>query len=177
MTTQIAKEYAEALFGLAAEAGDTRRIGDALKEASDMLRRYPEYMELLASPAVHKDERAKLVDEAFGPVFPEYVVSFLQLLCRRGRIRSLDACIEAYEALYRASMHTAAARITSAVALTEQEKTSLMQKLHSTYGYKVLPEYIVDASIMGGLIVEMDGRVIDGSLRRRPREIKEVINR
>lgn len=177
MTTQIAKEYAQALFALGEESGTTRALGDALQRASVLLKQYPDYMELLASPAVHKDQRAQLVDEAFSGSYPEYVVSFLQLLCRRGRIRSLDSCIDAYEELYRASRRAVAARITSAVELTEAEKTSLMQHLHKTYGYQMLPEYVVDASILGGLIVEMNGRVIDGSLRRRLREIKEVINR
>ena len=176
MTTQIAKEYAQALFALGEESGSTRALGDALQEAWAVLQQYPDYMELLASPAIQKDERDRMVAEAFA-AYPEYAVSFLQLLCRRGRIRSLNDCIEAYEALYRATRHSAAAKITTAVPMTEAEKTSLVQRLHHTYGYEIVPEYVVDEAILGGMIVEMDGRILDGSLRRRLREIKEVINR
>ena len=43
-------------------------------------------------------------------------------------------------------------------------------------GGDVNMEYVVDSSIMGGVIVELDGKIMDGSLRHRLREVKDVIN-
>ena len=67
--------------------------------------------------------------------------------------------------------------MTSAVALTEGEKTTLIEKLSRKFGRTIHLECAVDPSLLGGLVVNVDGKVIDGSLKHRLQEIKEVMNR
>ena len=69
------------------------------------------------------------------------------------------------------------AKITSAVELTEEEKMSLREKLEKKIGHKILIECVVDESIIGGLIVETDGKIMDSSLKKHLKEIKDVIKR
>ena len=66
------------------------------------------------------------------------------------------------------------ARVTSAVPLTEGEKNALRLKLEKDGGTVTL-DCVVDPEIMGGVIVETEDRVIDGSLRHRLREMKDVM--
>jgi hypothetical protein len=56
-----------------------------------------------------------------------------------------------------------------------EERTRLLQRLEKLSGHTVLLTCEVDATLLGGAVVEMDGRVMDGSVRGRLREIKEVI--
>ena len=174
MTTQIAKEYAQALFALGEESDSTRALGDALQEAWAVLQQHPDYMELLASPAIQKDERDRMVAEAFA-AYPEYAVSFLQLLCRRGRIRSLNDCIAECRLLYQTAVALSTAQVVSAVPLTEAEKQQLAEKLSARTGRTVTLECEVDESLLGGMVVHVDGKVLDGSLRRRLHAVKDVM--
>ena len=120
-------------------------------------------------------ERLGLLEEAFGTQVPEYVLSFTQLLCEKGHIRQFSACVQEYEALVRALSDVSAARIVSAVELTGEEKAALVQRLAALSGHTVEPTYEIDGSILGGVVVYMDDRVIDSSLRHKFKEIKEVI--
>ena len=173
--TDISKEYAAALFALARESGQERAFSAALALIDRQLTAQPEYAALLSSPNVPLKERLELLEEAFGTQVPEYVLSFTQLLCEKGHIRQFSACVQEYEALVRALSDVSAARIVSAVELTGEEKAALVQRLAALSGHTVEPTYEIDGSILGGVVVYMDDRVIDSSLRHKFKEIKEVI--
>lgn len=173
--TDISKEYAAALFALAREGGTEREFSAALALIDRALTAQPEYGLLLSSPNIPLRERLGLLDQAFGEQVPEYVLSFTKILCEKGHIRQFSACVEEYENLHRAVSEVSAARIVSAVELTEEEKAALMKKLTALSGHTVEPRYEIDGSILGGVVIYMDDRVIDGSLKHKFREIKEVI--
>ena len=61
--------------------------------------------------------------------------------------------------------------------MISDEKSSLEEKLEKKSGHKVMMEYVVDESILGGLIVEMDGKIIDTSLKKHLKDVKDVILR
>lgn len=173
--TEIAKEYAEALFSLAAETEAEQAVGDALALVNRCLADNPDYTVLLSSPRLSRKEREALLIRAFGASVPECVLSFVCLLCRKGHIDCLPACTAEYDTLCRLRSRTAHAEVTSAVPLTEAEKTALLQKLHAKSGCTVTADYTVDSSLLGGLVVRMGDTLFDGSLRRRLKEMKEVI--
>ena len=79
-------------------------------------------------------------------------------------------------ALLDASSRVIYAKITSAVVLTDAEKAKLIRKLEDTHKGKVQAEYLVLPELLGGVIVEIDGKILDGSLRHRLREMKDVMN-
>ena len=60
--------------------------------------------------------------------------------------------------------------------LTESEKIKVQEKLYTLTGQSAMIRYTVDPKILGGIIIETDDRIIDGSVRRRLKEIKEVMN-
>jgi F-type H+-transporting ATPase subunit delta len=174
--TSNAKEYAVALFSLACEGGNERAIYDALARARDALYKEPDYIDLLSSPALGLDERLGSLSLVFGDSLPEHVFSLLALLCEKHRIGELDACAAEYLRLLDAKEAFAVARVTSAVALTESEQAALKKKLEKMSGKTVSLSAHIDPDILGGVIVEMGDTVIDGSLRHRLREIKDVMN-
>ena len=174
--TDVSREYAAALYALAAEEGEQKAVSEALKEVSACLKEQPEYKELLSSPALPAEERIKALEAAFGGRVPEVVLSFLGVLCKSRHIRQYEACAAEYQDLYRDACRIAAATAVSAVELTEEQKARLKDRLETMTGRTVELACRVDPSLLGGLTVTVDGRVIDGSLKRRLREIKEVMN-
>ena len=173
--TDLSREYAEALFALAAEHDQTKEYLEALDTAANLLADNPEYVELLACPAISKDERDGLLTQTFGQILPEQVLAFIQLLCAHGRIRSLNDCIAEYRLLYQTAVAMSTAEVTSAVPLTEAEKQKLSEALSARLGRTVTLVCTVDESLLGGMVVHVDGKVLDGSLRNRLHAVKEVM--
>lgn len=175
--TEVIKEYAEALFILAAEENNEQKYMDALNVALKAFEEEPDYIEFLSAPGIPVGERIGSIEGVFGENLPTNVVSLLQLLCEKGRISSFKSCVKEYHSLLMAKINTTSAFVTSAVELTEDEKTALIRKLEKISGNTVELHLSIDESLLGGLIVEMNGTVMDGSLRQRLREVKEVMNR
>lgn len=172
----VNKEYGAALFMLACEENKKEEYGKDLEFLKKTFREAPEYIEFLSSPGIPLGERLSAVEAAFSECISERVLSYLMLMCEKGRIDGFFDAMEEYNALLDASKHISTAKIISAVELTENEKTKLYDKLKAMSGGDVTMEYSVDNSLIGGLIVELDGKIMDGSLRNRLREVKDVIN-
>ncbi len=175
--TDTSKSYADALFSLALETNTVFETLMALKEMRNGIYATEGAIDLLASPSIPKDERCAVLEKAFGDVQPEHVMSFVGVLVQHGHIRELDDCLEAYTQLHDEHCKLSIAHVTSAVALHEGEKAALIEKLSRKLGRTIHLECAVDPSLLGGLVVQVDGKVIDGSLKHRLQEIKEVMNR
>ena len=175
MTTELSREYAEALYALAAEQDREKEYLEALDTADALLADNPAYVELLACPAIPRDERDGLLEQALGALLPEQVLAFIQLLCAHGRIRSLTDCIAEYRLMYQTAVSMSTAVVTSAVPLTEEEKDRLAAALSARMGRTITLECTVDESLLGGLTVCVDGKVLDGSLRHRLHAVKDVM--
>ena len=175
--TEMSKSYADALFSLALETNTVFETLMTLKEIRDGLCATEGALDLMASPSIPKDERCAVLEKAFGEVQPEHVLSFVGVLVQHGRIRELNDCVEAYTALHDEHARLSTAYVTSAVELTADEKAKLIKKLEAKLGRTIHLECSVDASLLGGLVVNVDGKVIDGSLKHKLQEIKEVMTK
>ncbi len=173
---QMSKEYATALFMLASEENCRVEVSESLAVVVETLQDNPGYVELLSSPAVPVGERLSLIDDAFSSLHT-HVVSFLKLLCEKMMMRSFLDAAEEYQNLLAASQNVSTALVTSAVSLTQEETEALLAKLTSMCGHEVEIETTIDESLLGGMIIEIDGKVIDASIRRRLGDVKDVISR
>ena len=173
--TELSNNYAEALFALAVECGQEKPYLEALESVDSLFADHPDYVDLLAAPSVPQGERAGLIDQALGDSLPEQVLSFVQLLTAHGRIRTLPACTAEYRRLYEASVAMSTALVTSAVALTEDQKARLTETLTKKFGRRIQLVCEVDEHLLGGMVVQLDGVVLDGSLRHRLQEVKDVM--
>lgn len=174
--TDRAKEYATALFMIAMEENKKKAYAAALETVVRELQETPEYVEFLCAPSIPMSERIGSLHAVFSAQIPEDVLSFVKILCEKDRIRTLETCLSEYMKLYNESKLISWAHVKSAIPLTSEQKTALRLKLEKTSGRNVLLECTVDDTLLGGLIVEMDGKIIDGSLSRRLKEVKEVMN-
>ena len=170
------KEYAVALFALAQECDLEDVFLEEMRELKGLWEAAPEYADFLNAPCIPVSERLAAVEESFGADFHEYTVSFLSLLCEQGCADILPACAEEYEKLYNEERRVIPARVTSAVALTRQQKQKLERRLESLSGSRVNVSYRVDSSLLGGMTVDLNGLLMDGSLRGRLKNIREVMS-
>lgn len=174
--TGNSKEYATALFSLSTESGCEEQMLEGLTLIQDVFRSTPEMYAFLDSPGIPKSERLGVIREAFANEVPEFALSFLSLLCEKGSVGILSDCVDDYRALFIESRRIVVATVRSAVELTAEEKEKMQKTLSKKAGRTVRTEYTVDPTLLGGVIVHMDGLTIDGSLRRRMQNMKEVMN-
>ena len=174
--TETSKEYASALFDLAVDSRSEDETQSALHQIRDTLESIPDTLATLASPAIPKKERMALLERAWGRSVPEHVMGFMQVLCAHGHIRELSDCVATFDDLLDTARKLSTATVVSAVELTQAEKDKLQASLEKRLGRTIRLNCSVDASLLGGLVVTVDGKVMDGSLKHRLHEIKEVMN-
>ena len=174
--TTTSKEYAEALFELAAGEQVLEETSDGLVTVISALKQTPEYRQLLASAAVGKAARIEALEGAFRGKIPNVLLGVLRMMVSRGHMSALDGMAREYEELSREYRGESTARVLSAVPLKEAEATAIRAELERRFGHTVVVQCETDPSLIGGVRVEVDGRVIDGSIRNKLDEIKEVMN-
>jgi ATP synthase, F1 delta subunit len=174
--TTTSREYAEALFELAVQENQTAEVSEGLETVISALMQTPEYRALLASPAIGREERLAALDAAFRDRIPRVLLGILRMMVSRRHVGELDDMAREYEELARNVRGETVAAVTSAVPLKETEMVSLRSKLEKKLGRKVILQCREDPRLLGGIRVEVDGRVIDGSIRNKLDEIKDVMN-
>lgn len=173
---QNKNEYATALFMLASEEDCKDEISKDLSVIREAFSQNAELRELLSSPAIPTSERLGVIETVFGSL-GEYAVSFLKILCEKRLIGGFEDMADEYDKMVEMSKNLSVAKVTSAVELTEQEQKKLKEKLERMCGHSVVIETSVDASILGGMVIALDDKIIDASLRGRLSDVKEVISR
>ena len=174
--TTTSKEYAAALFELAVQAGVTKETSAGLETVVSAIRQIPEYRALLASPAIGKEKRMDALQDAFGEKVPQVLMAVLRMMVSRGQFAGIERMAREYDRLARDYRGECVARVISAVPLKEIEAVTIRQELEKRLGKMVTLQCVVEPSLIGGVRVEADGKVIDGSIRNKLEKIKEVMN-
>jgi F-type H+-transporting ATPase subunit delta len=164
--TSSARRYAEAAFAVAAETdafGDWRR---ELEAASGTLRD-PELARALANPAIPLDVRDRLLDETLGRGLGPKPRNLLRLLLSRGRIELLHRVAVEFATLDDRRQGISRAVATSAEPLPAAEIEALTGRLQELTGGRTALTTQTDPSLLGGVVVRIGDRLIDGSVRGR----------
>lgn len=169
---QTNKEYAEALFSLAQESNSVKEYSFHLQELYSLINENKGYTEYLSSPAMALSERLAAIDEAFADRMPEYIVSFVKLLCENGRITELGESIEEFFRLEMLASNLVNVTVYSSIPLDDAQKEKLCKKLEAKHKKAVKATYVEDKDLIGGIKIVMEDKVMDGSIRR---QLKEVI--
>ena len=173
--TKYAKTYAGALYDLAAEEGREDEILNDIALACDVLRKEPEYRRLLSSPAISKEERKSLLRESLGSSMGQYTMNFLCMLIDGGSLSELENCEREYVNRYNIAKNILEVSVTSAVALSEKQRDSLVSAIEKKTGKKVRLTEKLDPSVIGGLRLSADGKLYDGTIEHHLKNISQML--
>ena len=175
--TSLAREYGEALYELARDENLGLLIFEQMDDISALLKQQPEFIRLLCSRAIDRETRLKIVDDTFGNHVHPYVTNFMKLLVQREHFDAFLLCAQWFHQRYNDDNGIVEARVTSAVALEENELTALRVKLAHISGRQVKLITAVDPSLIGGVRVEMDGRRYDNTIQDRLGRLKRSLTK
>lgn len=174
--TNLSREYAEALFELASEENQTEAVDEALKQVAEICNAEKDFQALLVSPAIPVQNRVDVLEKAFSGCIPTRLLALLRMLVSRGHIGLLSKIVDEYHLLLRTSKGITLAKVTSAVALTGEEIEKLKVTLEKRMGKSLEIHCETDPSLLGGLRVAVDGKILDGSIRSKLLKIREVMD-
>lgn len=172
----VARRYARALLSLGLEEGRHEQFGEELASVLSALDDSPEAGFFLRNPGYSAEQRHNAVDALNSALrLSPTLVSFLRLLVDRQRIADLAQIARAYRALLDAQVGRVRATVTSAVPLSEQERTRLREAIAAMTGRTIVLEAKTDPSIIGGVVAQVGATQFDGSLRTQLERLRDEL--
>ncbi len=169
----IARNYAEALFQLGERSDETELFGDLIEGMGGAVEADESIRVVLESPRVTKAEKQELLERALSGRAPEPFIRFLAAVVKRGRQGLLGAIAREYVELLDVKFDRVHASVAVARAPNAKLQKDIRDRLGKVFGKEVIAHFRHDPRILGGVIVRVKDRVMDGSLRQRMKILRK----
>ena len=170
----VARNYAEALFDLGERSGHVELYADLIDAVAAAVETTPRVQAVLMSPRVPKSEKARILGDALKGAPREFGL-FLQALVRRGRHRILREIAAEYLVFLDQKLGRVRAGVTLARTPDDKQKRAIQDMLSRQMEKQVIAAYSVDPEILGGAVIRVGDRVLDGSLRRKMTKLRRQL--
>jgi len=174
MATGMAGRYASALFSLAQDHGQRDAVGAALAKFQAMVSESADLSRLIKSPVFSSSDQAKALNAVMASAGIDGIAAnFVRLVVSKRRLFAIQDMIAGYFKLSDAARGVTRAEVTSAQPLTDAHVAALKEALKASSGRADVDVALkVDPAILGGLIVKLGSRMVDGSLRTKLNAIR-----
>ena len=172
----LAGRYASALFDLSSEAGTVSPVEGDLETLAEALHESAELRALIRNPQVSRAALGRVL-AGLGEklALAELTRNFLGVLAQNRRVGELPAVIRAFQSIAAAQRGEVTAQVASAHPLTDEQLTTLEQKLRAREGRTVKLQTRVDPDLLGGLVVTIGSKRIDSSIRSRLNSLAQAM--
>ena len=172
-TTSAAHAFAKAMLELADERNQAAAVGGELSAIGQAIRDTPNLLAFFANPVIKHADRAALVEKTFIPAVSGLTASFLRLLVSKGQLAELAGTAEAYSKMVEAREGKVDVDVTVARELGAHELELVRQRISTAIKKIAVVTQRVDESIIGGIIIRVGDKLIDGSVKAQLKEIEE----
>ncbi len=162
----VAKNYAEALFALGERSGNTVAYAEWMDAVAGAIEVSPKVEAVLLSPKVTKEAKTRILVESVSAAPKEFQL-FLAAVVKRGRQVLFGEIATAYMGLLDIKLDRARAGVTLVREPDPTLRAAIVAALEKQVGKEVIATFSEDPEILGGVVVRLGDRVLDGSLRRR----------
>lgn len=169
----VAGRYAEALYDIALKQNLVDQLEAELKAIEEIFRGSADLQQVLYHPQITIADKKDLFNNLFKGKVLDVTGNFLALLVDRRREAFFGDIVAEFVNMANTARNIVAANVASAVELNDKEKGTLGQILAKLTGKKVQTSYAVDPSLIGGVVVRIGDKIIDGSIKTRMATLKE----
>ena len=173
--TDVATTYGQAMYDLARDEGKSQQILAELSVLDQSLSAEPEFLQLLSSPNIPKEERVQILDNSFRGKIDPYVLNFLKVLTEKGYVRHFSGCCQFYKQQYNKDNGIVPVVAYTAVPLSDELRRKLTAKLSTVTGKTIELDCRIDPETLGGVRLDFDGKQVDGTVRRRLEDIRGLL--
>lgn len=175
LNLQLARKYAMAVFELAQEQHKLEEYGSELHAVSAGVFSNDTLRDFVTNPQIQPQVKKNLLIKIFNGELSEMVLNFLMLLIDKRRAALLEEIDTAYQALSNEARGIVIADVTVARVMSDVQSGRLKAKLQEVTDKTIMLRMHMDENILGGIVVRMGDRRIDGSVIGRMQALKEQL--
>ena len=174
---ELASRYGRALFQLAREQEKFGVFKQDLQQFLEMMKESSDLEKVLFHQKILPEEKKRVLEEIFGAELDKYILNFLFLLIDKRRIFYVKEISRHYLQLLAREESILEVEVTAAVELGEELREQLQEKLDEILDYNIILEEKCDPGIIGGLKLQVNDYVIDGSIKNKLESLADRLNK
>ena len=163
--SQVGRRYSKAIFEIAEEKNQVKEIYKMLNPAMVFYRTDKEFKNFILNPLIDNEQKKSVLNEIFGKDNSENLNILLYIL-DKGRMNCIKYIVAEYLKIYYRKNRILDVKATFTKELTDEQKKKLIDKLSQKTGKEINLEIKIDKDILGGGIIKIGDKIIDGSIRR-----------
>lgn len=175
MYEYLDKRYALALYEVAEEKGKVEEYLNDLREICDLIDNNKDFHEVIKHPQISTRKKKQTFINIFKGKIDEELLAFLLILIEKDRMLFLREKLNEMEKIHLEKNNTLVAVVKTAVPLLEKEIDGLKAKLENKYDKNIIITTEIDKSLLGGVYVRVGNDVIDGTIKSKLDEMKDII--
>lgn len=164
-TESIAKVYAQALFDLAGERRMNEVVRQEIQALAELIGKDTDLARFLESPAISRDHKTMFLTKVFSGCFSDLMMDFMGVVAAKDRLGFLPVILSEYTDLEDVRMGLVKGTLTTAVALENEERIRYSEQISQALRKTFQLQMKVDPSILGGMILAVGDKIMDGSIR------------
>ena len=171
----VVHRYASALFGAALARKELERADSDLRALEALYRSDPSLQQFLEAPNVLDGDKTRIVRAVLSGQVSELVLQFVLLMLRKKRVQHLPLVFEPFQRLVEQHFGMERAEVVTAVPMIEEQAKRLLERLESLTGKKIALVSKIDPAILGGAVVTVGGKILDGSVRHKLERLRDEL--
>ena len=169
----IAKRYATAIYDIAESSGKIGEIREALNILAENYREDEDFKLFLLDPSIKYDKKVEYLHKSFDFI-SEDAFKIINYLVKKGRVSLAEKIKDSYLKIYYEKNNKILVNATFTKELSDNQREALMKKLEEKYKKKIVLNLSVDEELIGGGIIKIGNKVIDGSIKSQIENIKKI---
>ena len=169
----IAKRYASAIYDIAESSDKIGEIREALNILAENYNEDEEFKVFLLDPSIKYDEKVKYLHKSFDFI-SEDAFKIINYLVKKGRVSLAEKIKDSYLKIYYEKNNKILVNAIFTKELSDNQREALMKKLEEKYKKKIVLNLSVDEELIGGGIIKIGNKVIDGSIKSQIENIKKI---
>ena len=174
-TSETVETLARVLFELATLADVVDRVDEDLDTVVKAVRGHVDLHQALADTSLPAEKKRDILRELFGAVLTPEALAIVTLMVERGLVSSLGDLARLYRETAEAERGVVVAEVTTAIKLDDALKEKLAGQVAAALGRPVSLREKVDESILGGIRINVAGRVFDGTVRSQLECVRQAL--
>lgn len=171
----VSERYAQALLELVSDNLSKEDILKELLDITESVKCSGDLNKVMTSPVISNDEKKNVISKLFENTTNKVILNFLKLLVDKNRFSMLESITKEYKNEINRLNNLLSINVTSAIDLTEDEKSAIKDKLSNILNKNIELEWATNPDIIAGLIFEVGDNIIDNSLRHKLQDLSRNI--
>lgn len=175
-TSETVETLARVLFDLASLAGAVEAVDEDLTGVVKAVRGHMDLRQALTDTGIPVEKKRDILRDIFGGSVSPEALSIVTLMVERGLTESLGDLARVYAEIVERESGIVVAEVTTAVELDDALRAKLVEKLTASLGRPVSLRERIDESIIGGIRINVAGKVLDGSVATQLKSMRTVLS-